>query len=108
MVLINNRPRELFAYVYTHPVVLDNLVRHVGTKSICEVLTQMLSSNESMLEEEYDFEGVRISFVFKIVDKMLPECSFEDNMDAQAILCDLAEQRTICAALCSPHAFAKY
>lgn len=28
-VLVGNKPREVFSYVYNHPEVLDNLVKHI-------------------------------------------------------------------------------
>ncbi len=29
-VLVGNKPREVFTYVYSHPEVLDNMVKHVA------------------------------------------------------------------------------
>ena len=29
-VLVSNKPKEVFSYIYSHTEVLDNLVRHIG------------------------------------------------------------------------------
>ncbi len=79
-VLLGNRGKEVLGYIYDYPVVIDNLVRHVSNKSVCEVLEQLLSTHEAL--SEIDSDEIRISFVNKIVDRMLPDNTELDIMEA--------------------------
>jgi hypothetical protein len=40
--LISNKPRQVFSYVYTHPQVFDLFVKHLSDKSVSEVLQKLL------------------------------------------------------------------
>lgn len=70
-VLVGNKPREVFSYIYQHPVVLDNLVKHIYQKSISEVLIRVLNVTDNIFEEgmgnETTVDVIRQSFVHKIV-----------------------------------------
>jgi len=59
----------VFGYVYTHPEVLDNFVKHCYQKSVSEVLVRLLNVSENVLEEGFsgDFDTIRQSFAFKIL-----------------------------------------
>lgn len=87
--LVSNKPKEVYTYVYTHPQVLDNLVRHSYQKSISEVLIRLLNTSENVFFDgmiEYsEVNSIRCSFVYKIVQKMDPEAvgGMEDHLNAQ-------------------------
>jgi hypothetical protein len=38
LILLQNKAGDVYRYVYGHPGVLDNLVRHLNQKSLCEIL----------------------------------------------------------------------
>jgi hypothetical protein len=82
--LVGNKPKEVFGYVYNHPVVLDNLVKHIYQKSICEVLIRLLNVSENVLDENFsgDFDSIRQSFIHKVLLKLDPQFSFEDHLNA--------------------------
>jgi hypothetical protein len=42
--LISNKPRQVFSYVYTNPEVFDLLVKHLSDKSVSEVLQKLLTN----------------------------------------------------------------
>ena len=72
--LIGNKPREVFNYIYNHTEVMDNMVRHVYQKSISEVLIRILNISENLFDEKilHVVEDIRKSFVHKIVMKLDP------------------------------------
>lgn len=43
-VLVSSNPKEIFTYIYSHPIVLDNLVRHSYQKSISDVLIRLMNT----------------------------------------------------------------
>jgi serine/threonine-protein phosphatase 6 regulatory subunit 3 len=51
-VLVGNKPKEVFGYVYAHPEVMERMVRHIYQKSISEVLIRLLNVSENILEGE--------------------------------------------------------
>lgn len=69
-----------------NPKVLDNLVKHVSSKSISDILVRLLNVSESVLDEgvcsSMDLDAVRQSFVFKVLARMGPGHSFEDSLNA--------------------------
>lgn len=43
-VIVSSHPKEIFTYIYSHPIVLDNLVRHSYQKSISDVLIRLMNT----------------------------------------------------------------
>ena len=72
--LVGNKPKEVFSYIYNHSQVIDNLVKHVSQKSISEVLIRILNVSDNVLEEgiEDSIETLRQSFIHKIVNRLDP------------------------------------
>lgn len=94
-VLVGNKPREVFTYIYQHPQVIDNLVRHMYQKSITEVLIRVLNVSDNLFEDGYEanVDTIRQGFIYKIVEKLDPELQFEDHLNAQTLLSELVEYK---------------
>ena len=43
-VLVSSHAKEIFSYVYSHTIVLDNLVKHSYQKSISDVLIRLMNT----------------------------------------------------------------
>ena len=61
-VLVSNKPKEVFGYVYSHPEVLESMVRHSYQKSVSEVLIRMLNTSENV----FTGEGIEYSEIESI------------------------------------------
>ena len=97
-VLVGNKPREVFTYVYQHPVVLHNFIKHIYDKSISEILVRLLNASDNMLEDSelaQELDGIRQSFVFKILQKLAPEQSYETHLNASQVLAELVEYKVV-------------
>jgi len=83
-VLVGNKPREVLNYIYHHPEVLENLVKHIYQKSISEVLIRVLNVSENILDDgnEVPLEEIRQSFIFKVVGRLAPSFGIEDHINA--------------------------
>lgn len=84
-VLVSSHAKEVFIYVYSHPIVLDNLVRHSYQKSISDVLIRLMNTQENLFQgsEELsltyaDINSLRCSYVLKILMKLGPDSTYED------------------------------
>lgn len=74
-VLVGNKPKEVFGYIYSHLHVLDNFVKHLNDKSISEILIRLLNVSENVLDDgglSSEFDGIRQSYIYKIVEKLSP------------------------------------
>jgi serine/threonine-protein phosphatase 6 regulatory subunit 3 len=76
-VLAGNKPKEVFSYVYSHPQVIEKMIRHIYQKSVSEVLIRLLNVSENVLDSDCeisvaDMDSVRQSFVFRILEKLSP------------------------------------
>lgn len=84
-VLVSNKPKEVFSYIYSNTQVLDNLVRHINQKSISEVLIRLLNTSENVLSGEglnsAEIDSIRQSFVYKIVNRFDPALDMEDHIN---------------------------
>jgi serine/threonine-protein phosphatase 6 regulatory subunit 3 len=87
-VLVGNKPKEVFTYVYQHPEVIEKMIKHIYQKSVSEVLIRLLNVSENVLDSDCeisaaDMDSVRQSFVFRILQRLSPEHngSFEDHLN---------------------------
>ena len=79
---MGNKPREVFGYVYSHPQVFDNFVKHMDDKSVSEILIRLLNVSDNMFDDanngsddntaaptglSSEFDGIRQSYIYKIV-----------------------------------------
>ena len=94
-VLIGNKPKEVYAYIYNHTEVLDNLVKHVYQKSISEVLIRILNVSDNIFEEHLfeTVDGIRKSFIHKIVKRFDEKYTVEDHLNAASLLSELVEYK---------------
>jgi hypothetical protein len=81
---VSNKTREVFTYIYSHPEILDKLVKHVYNKSITDVLVRLLNVSDSVMEEGYEgsIDTIRASFIFKVVERLHEQYSLEDHLNA--------------------------
>eukprot|EP00347_Sterkiella_histriomuscorum_P002974 403366086 len=115
-VLVGNKPKEVFGYIYANPNVLDKFINHLNDKSVSEILIRLLNVSEnlfddsegSMLQSPEILDGIRQSYIYKIVGRLAPECSFEDNLNAQTVLSELVEYKAIYQELTSQRCLEKY
>ena len=109
-VLVGNKPKEVFQYVYNHPDVLDNLVNHLYSKSICEILVRILNFTDNVFEESFEgnIESIRQSFIYKILQRLDPQYGLEDHLNAQQILSELADYKPVYQELVSPRCIELY
>ena len=78
MSLLQQKTQEVQRYLYTHPLAIDHMVRHLSQKSVSEVLQKVLSLSEplgkDLAEEEVSpsvIDGLRQSFVYKVVQRIV-------------------------------------
>ena len=85
----------MFNYIYNHPAVIDNMVKHVYQKSVSEVLIRILNISDNLFEETLlgEVENIRKSFIHKIVQKFDPKYTFEDHLNAASLLSELVEYK---------------
>ena len=96
-VLVLNKPREVFTYIYSHPEVLGKFAHHIGNKSVSEVLIRILNVSDNVFESSFEtsnLESIRESFIYKIVNKLsCQNDSFEDHLNAQSLLSEIVEYK---------------
>ena len=76
MVLISNKKKEFFEYIHDHPIIVYNLIKHIYSRSVCDVLVRLLNTNEggNAFEEQLDvnLDEIRMNSITKVLEKMLP------------------------------------
>jgi hypothetical protein len=91
-VLVSSHAKEVFGYVYSHTVVLDNLVRHSYQKSISDVLIRLMNTQENLFQGSsnnqdiqltyQDINTLRCSYVLKLIQKLSPASTYEAQLNA--------------------------
>lgn len=89
---------------------MDNFVKHIYSKSICEILIRILNVTENVFEEGFEgnIETIRQSFIYKIAQKLDPEYGLEDHLNAQQILSELADYKPVYQELVSQRCIELY
>ena len=87
------------------------MVRHICQKSVSEVLIRLLNVSENVLDDSNelsvrDMDGVRQSFIFKILQRLAPSQgdNYEDHLNAQQVLSELADYKPAYIELTSQRA----
>lgn len=52
LILVQSKQKEVYSYVYAHPQVFENLVKHLYSKSISEILQKLLANTPSIYHTE--------------------------------------------------------
>jgi serine/threonine-protein phosphatase 6 regulatory subunit 3 len=52
LILIQSKQKEVYNYVYIHHQVFENLVKHLYSKSISEILQKLLANTPSIYHSE--------------------------------------------------------
>ena len=53
-VLIENKAREVYNYMYNNPNTIDSFVKHLYSKSISDVLIRLLNVSENVFDEGFE------------------------------------------------------
>jgi hypothetical protein len=108
--LVGNKTKEVFTYIYNHPEVIDNLVKHVYQKSISEVLVRVLNASDNVLEDGYEIniDDIRQSFIYKIVERFDEKYAMEDHLNASSLLSELVDSKCVYQELTSERCIKLY
>jgi hypothetical protein len=104
--LISNKAKEVYTYVYSHTHVLENLIRHSYQKSLAEVLVKLLNpASDNLFNPDVvniqEVTSIRESFILKLAEKLSPDQTFEDHLNAGQILSELMDSKLVQRALMS-------
>ena len=69
-----------------------------------------MNVSENVFEDHFqvNYNEIRMSFIEKIVERLGPQFTYEDNINAQSILSELAEHKPLYTAMTSPRCFEEY
>lgn len=88
--------------MYNNPNTIDQFVKHLYSKSISDVLIRLLNVSENVFDEGFEgIDSLRQSYVYKVVERMDPKYSLEDKMNAQGLLSELLDSKSIYSELTS-------
>lgn len=91
--LISRKQKQLIPYVFdSQSVVIENLVKHVGSKSISEVLNKLMTQvdQEDMQAQIQSKQGWVIS---NLLNYLGPEHDEETNLNACSIMQDMVDNK---------------
>jgi len=99
-VLVSAKTKEVFTYIYTHPVIFDHLLTHSYQKSISEILIRLLNTQENLFNENSiaysEVNSIRTSYVHKLIQKFNnEEKGLEEHMNVCQILCEIADYKVL-------------
>jgi hypothetical protein len=101
--LISRKQKLLIPYIYSPDRdIIDCLLNHVYQRSISEVLNKLLVQQETDYEQEI-LDQIKIkqqTAIEKLVDRLGPQFTEEDNMNASTILQDLIEKKEFFTLIC--------
>jgi hypothetical protein len=116
--LLQLKTKEVQRYLYTHPLAIDHMVRHLGQKSVSEVLQKVLNLSEPIasgkdLEDEVPssvIDGLRQSFVYKVVQRVVndAETDVEVFLNGISVLQELVFVKVINQELTSARCIQLY
>mmetsp|Transcript_32815 Transcript_32815/g.50105 ORF Transcript_32815/g.50105 Transcript_32815/m.50105 type:complete len:446 (-) Transcript_32815:607-1944(-) len=101
--LISRKQKQLIPYIYgQNSMIIDSLLNHVYQKSVSEVLNKLLVQLDTDYDEEVlaQIKAKQAMAVNKLVEKLGPDSTEEDNLNASAILRDLVEKKEFFSVLC--------
>jgi len=108
--LISRKQKLLIPYIYSPDRdIIECMLDHVYQKSISEVLNKLLVQFDSEYEPEIQtmIKVKQQTAVAKLVDKLGPSFTEEDNMNASTILQDLIEKKEFFTMICKRELMAK-
>jgi len=95
-ILLNRKQRQLLPYIFAKDSpVMDNLLYHVYQKSISEVLNKFVSLSDNNCSDELaqEIKAKQQHVMNYLSDKLSPEYTEEDNLNAATIIGDLMENK---------------
>ncbi len=101
--LISRKQKQLIPYIYGPDCdIIDSLLNHVYQKSVSEVLNKLLVQLDTDYDEEVlaQIKEKQAMAVNKLVEKLGPDSTEEDNLNASTILRDLVEKKEFFSVLC--------
>jgi hypothetical protein len=83
-------------------VIIDQLVEHVGQKSISEILNKLLTQIETDFEPEVlaQIQQKQQLIVSKLISKLGPSQSEESNLNGSSIIQDMFEVKEFYNIIC--------
>mmetsp|Transcript_10344 Transcript_10344/g.10366 ORF Transcript_10344/g.10366 Transcript_10344/m.10366 type:complete len:157 (-) Transcript_10344:1209-1679(-) len=103
--LINRKQKQLVPYVFApESQIIDQLLFHVYQKSISELLNKFLCIMDSEFEGEVQvqIQTKQREIVQKLINKLSPENSMEDNLNGCSILQDMLESKEFYKLVSTP------
>ena len=95
-IFINKKPKNIYSYMYSNPTLLEKMVRHTYSKSISEVLVKFLTYEEQEGElADLDVPAQKNRLLTLLIDKLGPNETEEDNLNAQDILVELTDTKPL-------------
>ena len=93
--LLEKRKLDLLNYIFTFPEHMDNILKHSYCKSISEVLSKILTSEDKFTADMTGDEFVveRQGVLRKMISRMEPSNSIEDITNNCFILCTLLDTK---------------
>ena len=97
--LINRKQKSLLPYVFApESDIVESLLYHVYQKSLSELITKFLNIQEDTIFTSDEVTGKQIKakqalILDTLVDKLGPDCSEEDNLNASSILQDALDTK---------------
>lgn len=101
--LISRKQKQLVPYIFRQEsVIIDQLVEHVGQKSISEILNKLLTQIETDFEPEVltQIQQKQQLIVSKLISKLGPSQSEESNLNGSSIIQDMFEVKEFYNIIC--------
>ena len=102
--LISRKQKQLVPYIFSpKSMIIENLVRHVGQKSISEILNKLITQIDSDFQPAI-MEQVRIKqqmVVEKLIEHLGPKKHEENNLNASSIFQDMFEIKEFFNIICA-------
>ena len=91
--LISRKQKMLVPYIFApESKIIDNLVRHVGQKSISEVLNKLLTQIDPDYLED-NIQEKQQMVIEKLISQLGPELGEENNLNGCSIITDLFDYK---------------
>lgn len=91
--LISRKQKQLIPYIFDpNSNIIDNLVKHVGQKSISEILNKLITQVDGELMHE-QIQVKQQMVVEKLVEHLGPTVHEENNLNSSSIIQDMFETK---------------
>eukprot|EP00742_Colponemidia_sp_Colp-10_P009192 GILJ01010004.1.p1 GENE.GILJ01010004.1~~GILJ01010004.1.p1 ORF type:complete len:717 (-),score=156.09 GILJ01010004.1:415-2565(-) len=88
-VLLTNKTKEMLTYFSSNMDALTNLLNHIGTRSIMEVLVRLVTLDDNRFDVEDDKQRLNVFVLDKMVEKLAPNHSSEVHSNVAEALVEI-------------------